>query len=186
MMLRHGSLPRRRRTFLRDRSAVGAVEFAIVAPLLLLLYMGVVETTLAVTAHRKVQHSAAAMADLVTLQPEVTPAMIEDFYKAAAAIIQPNETSGFSVRISGIEIDAAGQATVAWSWTHQAAAPTKGSAVELPDDLKPFRSRFLIYAQTSYPYKPLGLLGFQTPIPMTGSSYYSIRGASAVECPACS
>jgi len=54
--------------FRRDRSGVAAVEFALILPIMFLLYIGVVETTQYVSADRKAVIFSRALSDL-TSQP---------------------------------------------------------------------------------------------------------------------
>ena len=52
--------------FRKDRRGVAAVEFALIAPAMVLLYCGLVELCQAVIAERKANHVASAIGDLVT------------------------------------------------------------------------------------------------------------------------
>ncbi len=58
-------LLQRIRGFSRDTRGVAAVEFALILPLLLLLYIGSVEATLLYTTDRGVATIASTVADLV-------------------------------------------------------------------------------------------------------------------------
>ena len=49
---------------------VAAVEFALLSPLLLLIYIGTVEYSLAISIDRKLSRSASAIADLITQQEQ--------------------------------------------------------------------------------------------------------------------
>ena len=51
--------------FKENTKAVAAVEFAIISPILLLLYIGTVEISLAVSLDRKISRTSSAIADLV-------------------------------------------------------------------------------------------------------------------------
>ena len=60
--------------FLGESRAVAAIEFAIVLPLFLIAYLGVVETTLAIETRKKVDRIGSQVADLVTQQQTTTKA----------------------------------------------------------------------------------------------------------------
>ncbi len=61
--------PRIRGSLLTERRGIAAVEFALLAPLLLLLLMGVAEVGRFATFAIKVQHAANSVADLATAPP---------------------------------------------------------------------------------------------------------------------
>ena len=71
--------------FHRDERGVSAVEFALLAPFMIALYLGSVQLTLGLTADRKVSQVANSVADLVTQDDFVTDA---DLLAAAKAFRQ--------------------------------------------------------------------------------------------------
>ena len=52
--------------FLRDRSGIGAIEFAIIAPVLLILYIGALQVTIGLNFAKKASRAAGTVADAVT------------------------------------------------------------------------------------------------------------------------
>lgn len=98
------------------RDGVAAVEFAFIAPILILAYFGVAELCGAMLADRKAYHAASAIGDLVTQNSAPTPANITDIFIIANAIMQPYSATGMSMRVTAIGENTAGtQATVLWS-----------------------------------------------------------------------
>ncbi len=112
-----------RRRLLRARLAalasavdgIAAVEFALILPLLLLLYFGSIELTQAVRASRKVDLVAAALANLTSQQATcatgTTPCLAEadmtgsnGIFTAAAAIMAPFNTTNLKMTISQVNI----------------------------------------------------------------------------------
>ena len=75
--------------FARDRRGVSAVEFALVAPLLVALYLGCVEISDGVSADRKVTLTAAALANLSAQVTTITTADMTNILDASSAIIAP-------------------------------------------------------------------------------------------------
>lgn len=51
--------------FAKNSQAVAAVEFALIAPILLILFIGTVEISLAIAVDRKISRTSSAIADLV-------------------------------------------------------------------------------------------------------------------------
>ncbi len=84
----HGSSLVRRtrrplRRLLKDRRGVGAVEFAIIAPLLIGAYIGAFELSLGFTVARKVARASSAVSDIVTQQQGVDKAFLDDMLNVA-------------------------------------------------------------------------------------------------------
>jgi Flp pilus assembly protein TadG len=94
---------RLRRAWIRFRRAtagVAAVEFALILPLMLLIYLGSAETTQAVVSARKATLAAQAMADIVAQTytsaaggaGNLTDSTLGNVFNAAAMLMQPYST----------------------------------------------------------------------------------------------
>jgi Flp pilus assembly protein TadG len=151
--LRRGRLGALLRRFSRDRRGVGAIEFAIIVPVLLLLYVGAAETTIALSFAKRAGRSAGAIADIVTQQtPSTNKALLATMPAVAAATFSPFGVTGLTLKITGITIDAASKPTVTWSWAQDGSKPyTVGSATTVPTDLTT-ASSFLVRTELSIPY----------------------------------
>lgn len=146
------------KSLVRDTRGASAVEFALVAPILLALYLGMVETTMALNADRKVTGAATALADLVTQDDLITNAELADIYAAGDAIIFPNDPANLSIRITSIRMDIDGEIFVDWSEGRGLAPLDTGGLPNLPDGLlAPMNS--IIMVEAHYP--------FQGPFPKT-------------------
>jgi len=60
--------------FAKNSQAVAAVEFALIAPILLVLFIGSVELSLLISVDRKISRTSSAVADLVAQQSDYTTA----------------------------------------------------------------------------------------------------------------
>ena len=88
------------RSFKRDRHGASAVEFAILAPLLITLYFGLVEITDGIAADRKVTLTAGALANLASQTQTVTVDGMTNILNASAAIIKPFWVGNLAATIS--------------------------------------------------------------------------------------
>jgi len=120
------------RHLVRDARGVAAVEFALIAPLLLLLYFGVVELTQAAMTEQRAAHTASAIADLVAQDSSITSAQVTDIFSVGATLMYPYPTASLKMRVSSLSADANDNVTVAWSQGSGMTARTKGSAVTVP------------------------------------------------------
>ncbi|PTM97291.1 TadE/TadG family type IV pilus assembly protein [Mycoplana dimorpha] len=140
------------------REGAGAVEFAIVAPLLIVGYLGAYEISVAWSFANKVGRSAATIADAIARRTNVTGAVMDDMTKIASNIMAPYTADNYRLKITGIQVDKDGNATVAWSRDEQRAAPyVKGSPVSLPAAMREPET-FIVRAELSLPYRILTLI----------------------------
>ncbi len=102
--------------FLCDRKGLAAIEFALIAPIMILAYFGVAEFCGAMLAERKASHVASAIGDLAAQYSSLQASDIANFFAAGDAIMSPSSTTSLQMRISVVRENAAGTAaTVLWS-----------------------------------------------------------------------
>lgn len=136
--------------FRRDHRAVAAVEFALILPLMLALYLGGVEFSNGFAMQRQVSLIASTVANLTGQATTLATSDATNILNASTAIIAPYSTSGLAVSVSCLSISSTGVVSVSWSATLNATAPT---TVTVPSGLAVPGSK-LIYSQVSYPYTP--------------------------------
>lgn len=127
--------PRALARFLRDRRGVAATEFALIIPVMLVLYIGTVEVTEAVYTDRRVTLVARVAGDLIGRDP-MTGSTLADFAQKGSRGINalaPVNASRLELRVTAYGVDDGGpsdapRAFVDWQVTCTVAAYT-GSAV---------------------------------------------------------
>jgi Flp pilus assembly protein TadG len=118
------SLSSRARRLWIDDKAVAAVEFAMVVPFMLLLYVGGVELGNGMAINVKVTATAHSVADMVSQNTQLTTAQMQNILGASAAILAPYATTGSSgnslvtVTVSEISADTNGNLTLRWSQSY--------------------------------------------------------------------
>lgn len=137
--------------FRRDCRGVAAVEFAVLVPVMLVLFFGTIELSNAVAVDRKVTLTARTLSDLVSQGTSVSTTDIGNFFTAGNAIMTPYPTAPMTMRISAVNIDNNGIATIAWSKGSNIAARAVNSTVTVPDGLK-IKGTQLIWSEVSYTY----------------------------------
>jgi Flp pilus assembly protein TadG len=147
------SMMRRIEDFAGDRSGVSAVEFALLLPMMMTLYLGSVEASQGIAANRKVTLATHALADLASQYTDVTNADMANVLAAGPAILAPYPTATLQEVVSEISINAQGVATVVWSDTLNGSALTAGEAVSVPSSLAVPNS-YLVLSQVQYTYNP--------------------------------
>ncbi|MEO0983084.1 MAG: TadE/TadG family type IV pilus assembly protein [Pseudomonadota bacterium] len=146
----------RLRRLRKDEAGVSAVEFAIIAPFMALLFFGCIELSMLMQAERKVTSTASTLGDLVARSIVVDSDDLDDIFAASAFVVQPLDSSQARLRVTSV-IDNEGVAEVDWSeastnWS----ARSEGSAVSLPAGVLA-EDTSVIYAEVEYDYtSPLG------------------------------
>jgi len=139
--------------FAQDKRGVSSVEFAMVLPLMITLYLGTVEVSQGVGIDRKVTLTTRTVADLASQVSSINNADMTNMLTASAAVIAPYDASKLKVTVSAVTIDANGVAKVAWSDTLNGTQRAVGSTVTLPSALN-VASTTLIWSEVSYSYTP--------------------------------
>lgn len=120
-------LPKR---FRRDERGLAAVEFALLAPVMILLYCGMAELTLAMMAERQAAHSASVVGDLVAQTPTMDAVQMTDIFNVGTSIMKPFAAAALSVRVTSVKADAQGVPRVIWSQGNGMGALTVGAPVQ--------------------------------------------------------
>ena len=92
----------------RNIDGVAAIEFALIAPLMIALYVGLAEVSLLVTADRKVSHSSSVTGDLVAQFETVDSTDMEDIFGATLAVMGTSyaKSQNISIDIRSFAVDA--------------------------------------------------------------------------------
>jgi len=148
----------------RDRGGVVAVEFALILPTLIVLFIGTFEASNLVRIKMKFDQAAPAIANLVALQsPSQTGTLTSDFCTAANYILAPFSTSGLNVQVNSVTNNN-GTTSVDWTATCNNLS-NPASPVTLVSGLVPNSGDTVIVVQTTYSYT--------APIHMILSSSYT-------------
>ena len=81
----------------RDRRGVAAAEFALIAPALVFLIMGVFEMTFRFRASEEATRYAHEVADMIARETELTTDDIQQLFKASVQMMKPLDTTSKSV-----------------------------------------------------------------------------------------
>jgi Flp pilus assembly protein TadG len=145
----------RLRRFGRDEQGVSAIEFAVLLPLMITLYLGGVEVSQAVSADRKTTLVAHTVGDLVAQVTDITSTGADDVLAAASTIAYPFPVSNLRITVSSVCIDATGRiATIAWSHASAHATARSGTVTSSIDSRLMVAGTSLIWGEASYDYRP--------------------------------
>lgn len=140
------------RGFRREQRAAAAVEFALILPLLLVLYFGCVHYTQALTADRKATLLARTVSDLVAQRTALTAADVDAIFDAAQAVLYPFNPANATIIVSQLKTDNNSKTTVDCSRARNTSARAKGDIFTISN---PTPNTTRIYAEVTYQYNPI-------------------------------
>jgi Flp pilus assembly protein TadG len=175
---RTGTLARMR-AFGRERRGVAAIEFAVLLPLFLILYLGTFEVGQGISIKLNNSLAARTVADLASQFTNIYNADMTSILGASTTVMAPYPTQPFSVTVSQVTVDANGNATVAWSDSLNGTARSVGQSVTLPAGMNAPNTS-LIWGETQYVYTPgLGYV-LTGSITLSNQIFMSPRNAPSV------
>jgi Flp pilus assembly protein TadG len=167
----------------RCENGTVAVEFAFIAPLLILLFLGTIELCNALICRQKVTTVAASAADLVAQDKTVTGAQVNDIFSALNAIMYPYPTGGSKIIITSVKVSSTQSASpvyvVDWSVAQNGTPHAVGSPIVIPAGLLTTGGS-VILAEFSYTYTPPSNQIIHLPFVMSDQFYSRPRQSNFV------
>jgi Flp pilus assembly protein TadG len=172
----------------RSIDGVAATEFAFLAPLLVLLYLGTVEVSRAINIDRQFNIATAMTADLVAREEELgateaeSNATLDGILQSVGHAMHPYDPSTLKLSIISVKASTedASDTKVEWSYSHNGySAPPKCSSYPLPPDVVA-EGESVIVVESSYTFKPLFtdiVPGFNGQMTWTDKSFHSPRNS---------
>jgi Flp pilus assembly protein TadG len=172
----------------RDERGNSAVEFAMIVPLMLVMFFGTVEISSAVAVNRKISMVTQQLADLASRYTTVNDTDMTNFGNIGDAMLSPYSATPLQATITEIYIDpATGLARAQWS---KGDAP-RGVGTTVPVDpnliardavthaITP--NQYLIFTETSYLYRPaVGYVMGVAGVTLSDKTYMRPRLSSCV------
>jgi Flp pilus assembly protein TadG len=149
------------RRFAANESGVSAVEFAMLLPLMITLYLGSVEITQAVSADRKMSLVASTVGDLVARTDTscISESEILTTFKAGNAVLYPFDSTKMKIVITQAIVDDKQQAKVesatgGWSRAYNGGTTHANDVTaKIPEALRATEGP-VIWAEAYYTYVP--------------------------------
>jgi Flp pilus assembly protein TadG len=179
-----------------DCNAVAAIEFAMIVPIMLVMFFGTVEISSGVAVDRKVTLVARTLSDLTSQSPgSVADTNLTNSFYASGAIFTPYSLTptNATFKISELYIEPTTlKATVQWSRSATmnaagavvlGAGRVAGTAVTIPSGLVVSGS-YLIFSEVSYLYTPaVGYVMSKAGVTLSDVAYTRPRQSQCVVYP---
>ncbi len=166
------------RGIFRAKDGISAVEFALIAPLMLLIYFGCIELSLMMVLDRKVTSSTATLGDLTARASQISNADLDEIFQATRMIFEPNDITVARMRISSI-YDDSGTVKVAWSEGCSLAAYSVDTIITVPANIVPAGGT-AIMAEIEYDYNSSLGYFFTTTKTLSDKFYLRPRRVDAI------
>lgn len=175
--------------FFRRADGITAIEFALVAPVLILLLLGAFELSRFVWLEVKVDRAAVSLGDLLARQDSVDETSVSSLFDAAGLLISPFPTAGSSrIIFTSISPTSGQDPTPVINWqrsgggtlaeTSRIAPCGSGQKVTLPTGTVSSDIPVVIVTEVFYSYTPVTGQGVMAPSTIYRSSFFSPRIAS--------
>lgn len=172
------------RIFARTNRAVAAVEFALILPFILVLYMGSLEVSQVIVMDRKLATVASTVGDLVARSNgEVSGGTVDDYFTAAQLILKPYPTTSLLQLVTSVHVDGDGNTNVEWSRAYNGAtAKTVDTPYDLPEEITDIATdSYVIVSEAQLPYTPWGGYFFDSSFSLYRQYFHLPRFGEEIE-----
>lgn len=169
-------------------AGTAAVEFALILPIMLLIYVGSVEASALISVDRRVQSVAGTLGDLVArADTTISANSLRDYFRAAGGIMTPYPADQLRQVVTQVRVQQDGTTTVVWSRQYVNGVYATGTeylpnaSYTLPEAMKTIaRGSFVIVAETTYSYLPLYGIVIEQPIRLHRENFFMPRFGSGI------
>ncbi len=166
------------RGFLKANDGISAVEFALIAPLMAIIYFGCIELSFMMVLDRKVTGATATLGDLTARASSVTNSELDDIFEATRMVMQPHDITEARMRITSLYEDG-GDTKVAWSEGCNLSSYSTDQLVTIPNNLVPTGGT-IIMAEIEYDYNSVLGYFFTTSKTLTDKFYLRPRRVDSI------
>lgn len=142
---------------MRDTRGVAAVEFAVILPVILMLFLGTIGVSTGVAVYRKVIILTRTLSDLISQAQKLEASDIPNAFNISSAVMAPYPSAPVQAKISQVYIEPTTLvAKVKWGASLNATARGCNDVVTelVPDGIR-IGGTYLIMSEVSYDYTPV-------------------------------
>jgi Flp pilus assembly protein TadG len=164
---------------IEDRRGIAATEFAVIVPIMLVMFFGVVEFSSGVAVDRKVTLMARTLSDLTSQSLSVGSSDMTNFFAASGAIMTPYSSAPIRSTISELYVDP-NTLVARVQWSNGSFPRAVSSTVVIPAALA-VAGTYLIFSEVSYHYTPaVGYVMAMSGVNLSDTAYTRPRQSTCV------
>jgi Flp pilus assembly protein TadG len=166
------------KSYLNAQSGVAAIEFAFILPVMMILYLGMMDLTTLVVNNRKVTTVASSVADLISQnRTTVLKAQVQDYMRVANLVVNPMPANGVTVKVYGYR-NSGGTPTKIWETSNGSGPGCSSTPSTSGYGALMTAGNDLVVAQTCMTYVPwvATFLGDE----IIGASFFNVEQAVVV------
>jgi Flp pilus assembly protein TadG len=178
--------------FVRETKGVAAIEFALILPLMVLTYFGMVVVTTGLSVDRKLTLVARGLADLTSRKSSISDAERDEIFALASEMMQPYGGSQVRMRLSSIVVRQKAGTTdpsqvegrVCWTETPAGRVPksenlSAGQTITVPAGFNTANTSYIL-ARVEYDYVPFITQGIMGPKMLDETTPWPVRNVAQV------
>ncbi len=183
------------RRFGASTQGLAAIEFAMIVPVLLILFLASFDAGRAIAAYMKVRAATFTLASITnqytTSTNGIATADMTAIAGSSAAVLAPFSNTGVIEKITQIKATTLTVATVSWSYALNGTAYTQGAAWTLPSNFTGTTGGkgsacnsypcYYLYAEVSYTYTPVFGKFLTGPITLGDTTYVTPRSSACIQ-----
>lgn len=172
------------RAVARNESGVVLIEFAMVAPFLILLFLGGFNLASGMVLARKAATAAHAIADLSAQPTIVSRGSLDEIISVKEAIAAPMQLNATLSRVTQVRTNDGGQGKVIWSYAKEGTALVANRPYNLPTDFQLANVTYVI-TDLEYEYRYQGNFVGMVPMPLSEHVIVLPRQSQDITCADC-
>jgi Flp pilus assembly protein TadG len=178
--------------FVHATKGVAAIEFALILPLMVLTYFGMIVVTTGLSMDRKLTLVARGLADLTSRKTSVSDTDRDEIFALASEIMQPYGGSQVRMRLSSIVVRQRAGTTdpsqiegrVCWTEAPAGRAPksenlSAGATIAVPAGFNTVNTSYIL-ARVEYDYVPFITQGIMGPTMLDETTPWPVRNVTQV------
>lgn len=165
-----------------NKSGLALIEFALVFPFLLALYLGGYQLMDGMSAARKLTRATRTIADLTSQNSAVSGADLDGILAASTQVMYPYSPTRGTFRVTSIAIDHTGHGKVSWSKSRNGQPLVKDASFVLPPQFSTLIDTTVVLSETTYLYDTAAFSVGVGSIPLKNQIYMLPRASASITC----
>ncbi|MBP1850741.1 TadE/TadG family type IV pilus assembly protein [Rhizobium halophytocola] len=129
----HTGLQRTAWALVRDCRGVSGIEFAIILPILVMLFAATLDLGQTLTVKRRLNQVATTSSDVIAQETTWTGTQLDNMLAGAAKILEPYDAGSLKIRAMLVRPDGSGSTTTVWTRNYPANSTMSVANVPIDD-----------------------------------------------------